>query len=146
MTLSDAEFEEILSDRTKRIVEDIRWTPDPDHPPGMVFAAPIDSARRWPLTMHGSWYPQHRTLYLNVALTGTGAILRLCVGFSEHRNPEGARLGPVHKHRWTARLRDRQAYEPDDITADWDEPLIIWQQFCQEVGIVHLGTLFQPET
>ena len=146
MALSDAEFEAILSDRTKQIVGDIRWIPDADHLPGMMFAAPIDSARRWPLIMHGSWYPQHQTLYLNVSLTGTGAILRLCVGFSGHRNPEGTLLGPVHKHRWTARFRDEYAYEPDDITAHWDELAILWQQFCEEVGIVHLGTLFQPGT
>ena len=59
-------------------------------------------------------------------------------------HPNGERVGETHKHRWTAEFRDKQAYVPKDITATWDRPLEVWQQFCAEARIDHRGTLGEP--
>lgn len=49
-----------------------------------------------------------------------------------------------HKHRWTEAFGDKDAYEPDDITASWETPSVVWQQFCAEVHILHTGELRTP--
>ena len=43
-----------------------------------------------------------------------------------------------------AEHRDAQAYRPADITAQWDDPVAVWAQFCAEVTIRHDGTLHPP--
>jgi hypothetical protein len=52
-------------------------------------------------------------------------------------------VGEKHKHTWDERLRDKEAYVPDDITADVSDPLTVWAQFCVEGKIVHRGVM-QP--
>jgi hypothetical protein len=61
-----------------------------------------------------------------------------------HTNPTGIIVGEVHKHRWTEQFRDKQAYEPEDITASVNEPVRVWAQFCAEARIVHNGTMREP--
>jgi len=53
-------------------------------------------------------------------------------------------VGEKHKHRWTERFRDKEAYAPDDISAPVGDPVAVWQQFCAEAGITHAGALAQP--
>jgi hypothetical protein len=53
-------------------------------------------------------------------------------------------VGERHKHRWTERFRDKEAYVPEDITAPASQPLDVWRQFCAEAGIEHQGRLFPP--
>ena len=122
MALSDAEFEEILSDRTKQIVGDIRWFPDIDHLPGMEFQAEISSDSDWQLTVYGSCYPHRETLFFTVVLADIGAVLRMCVGFKGHKNPDGTPLAPVYFHRWTTQHGDHWADESGDNTASWINP------------------------
>ena len=145
MALSDAEFEEILSDRTKQIVEDIRWTADLDHTPGMEFQVQVSSDSDWRLAVYGSWYPHRATLFFTLVMADVGAIFRMCIGFEGHRNPDGTPLAPVHFHRWTSQHEDHWADAPGDKTADWDQPGPAWRQFCAEARILHSGALFPPQ-
>ena len=33
---------------------------------------------------------------------------------------------------------------PPDITAEWSDPVKVWQQFCQEARLRHNGTMSMP--
>lgn len=50
----------------------------------------------------------------------------------------------THKHCWSEEFKDKQAYEPEDITAAPDNPIQAWQQFCQEATIQHKGRMHPP--
>jgi hypothetical protein len=63
---------------------------------------------------------------------------------SDHKNPDGERVGEKHKHRWRYGYRDKFAYVPSDITALVTNPVAVWQQFCLESKIIHNGSLHQP--
>jgi len=141
--ITQQEFETILFDETKRINEDIAWTLDPVHTPALLFRVLVRSEPDWPLSIFGWWNPRTEKLNFSLLLKGTGRIYALNMG-TPHRNPDGRQVGEVHKHRWSDGLRDKQAYEPDDITEPWDRPVAVWKQFCAEAGIIHIGTLTEP--
>ena len=33
---------------------------------------------------------------------------------------------------------------PEDITAEWWEPVVVWEQFCAEANLTHPGTMIGP--
>ena len=68
----------------------------------------------------------------------------LDLGRVTHRNPSSECLVGTHKHRWTDVHGDKQAYQPEDITAEWYEPVQVWEQFCAEIKLEHDGTLPAP--
>ncbi len=143
--LTQSEFEEILSDQSKHILGNISWRKDDEHSPALEFRVQVRSAPAWPLTAHGTWNPARETLSLVLVYRSAGRIVGLCLGFPPHRNPDGKLLGDPHKHRWTAAVGDKEAYEPDDITFGWTDPANVWQQFCAEVHILHEGVMLPPE-
>nr|WP_211341403.1 hypothetical protein [Desulfoglaeba alkanexedens] len=53
-------------------------------------------------------------------------------------------VGEKHKHRWTESFRDKEAYLPDDISATWDQPMEVRQQFCRKAKIEHRGQMHAP--
>jgi hypothetical protein len=57
MMLTDAEFQKILNDTTKRIDGDIAWRNDEDHSPSVEFYADVISNAGWPLVVRGSFNP-----------------------------------------------------------------------------------------
>ncbi len=143
--ITQQEFEAILDDGTKRIEGDLRWRNDEDHSPAQEFRVQVFSEPGWPLTVIGWWNPRSGKLSYTMRHDAAGRILGLDLGRRvAHRNPSSERLYGTHKHRWTDRFRDKQAYIPDDITAEWDQPVEVWQQFCSEVRITHLGTMDYP--
>ena len=54
MTLTNAEFDTILDDLSKRIGGDIVWREDEDHSPSVEFRAEIQSDMGWPLFVRGA--------------------------------------------------------------------------------------------
>ena len=46
--------------------------------------------------------------------------------------------------RRTSEHEDRLAYVPEDITAEWYEPILVWHQFCAEANLRHAGTMTMP--
>lgn len=72
-----------------------------------------------------------------------GRIYALDLG-ADYHNPTCQRVGEKHKHRWSEVFRDKEAYVPADITAAWDEPITVWQQFCAEANIRHIGIMHPP--
>lgn len=142
--LDDALYESILGDPTKRVAEDIGWFDDEDHSPAREFRVDLRSVEEWPLRVYGTWNPARETLSYVLTYRGAGRIVGLCIGFSGHVNPDGRLMSDPHKHRWSEALGDLDAYEPADITANWDEPTDVWRRFCAEVHILHEGDFAEP--
>jgi hypothetical protein len=143
MALTTAEFEALLNDRSKRIDGDLSWGEDEDHSPAVEFSAEVISEPGWPLFVRGSYNPLARTLTFALILKTEGRIYALDLG-KDHHNPQCTQVGERHKHRWTERLRDKEAYAPEDISAAVSEPVAVWRQFCQEATVTHGGTLAAP--
>jgi hypothetical protein len=141
--LSQQEFEAILGDSSKRIVGDLSWSEDEDHSPALYFRACIDTAAGHPLTVSGRFNALSGKLSFAIHHRSVGRICALDLGVG-HRNPSGAQLGEKHKHRWTERHGDREAYVPEDITCAVDDPVGVWREFCVEATIHHDGTLAPP--
>lgn len=137
------EVELILADRTKRIKGDIRWADDEYHSPARVFRVSVLSGEEYPLRIAGRWNPRAGKLSYVLLYRGLGRIYALDMG-TRHRNPTGEHVGETHKHSWTDQYQDKLAYIPRDITAPWDQPVEVWQQFCAEARIIHDGTLARP--
>lgn len=140
MALTNAEFQAILDDASKRIEGDIVWQTDEDHSPCFEFRAEVLSSAGWPLFVRGSYNPLVKALSYVLILKTVGRIYALDLG-KDHHNPQCAYVGEKHKHRWTEQFRDKEAYVPPDITANVGDPVAVWQQFCAEAQITHTGTL-----
>ena len=138
------EFEAILADETKRVAGDILWSDDEDHSPAQEFYVQVLSETGWPVSVKGWCNPLSRKLSYTLRHAATGRIVGLDLGNVAHRNPNRELLEGTHKHRWKDRSKDKEAHAPEDITAQWDEPVAAWRQFCAEVRILHQGTLQPP--
>lgn len=143
MAFSESECETILSDTTKRIEGNIAWAEDEDHSPSLEFRAEVKSSVGYPLFVRGSYNQLARTLSYVLILKTDGRIYGLDLG-KDHHNPTCQYVGEKHKHKWTNQHRDKNAYVPDDITADVADPVGVWREFCQEAQIQHLGVLATP--
>jgi hypothetical protein len=137
------EFETLINDETKRIVEDISWAEDEDHSPVLEFRVEVESDPGWPLFVRGSYNPRANTLTYALVHRGSGRIYALDLG-KDHHNPSCENVGEKHKHRWTELFRDKEAYNPADITAAASQPGKVWSEFCAEAKIVHQGFFREP--
>ncbi|MCS7167307.1 MAG: hypothetical protein RMI91_11440 [Gemmatales bacterium] len=140
MALTEAVVRAIIADTSKLIVGDIDWQLDPDHAPSVEFVRRISSRNNWALVVRGSYNPRIGTLSYAILLKPYGRVYALDMG-RDHHNPDCQRVGEKHKHVWTERYRDRQAYSATDITAPSTDPVAVWQQFCQEACVRHEGVL-----
>lgn len=138
--ITQQEFEGILADMSKVIDGDITWREDADHSPARGFRVEVRSDPGWPLLMVGRFDPYAGTLSYELLHRGAGRIYGLDLG-ADHHNPGCQRIGEKHKHRRTEAFRDKEAYAPSDITASWDQPQQVVQQFCREVNIHRKGQL-----
>ncbi len=143
MTFSNAEFEALIGDGTKRIGADIAWREDEDHSPSVEFRVEVQSDAGWPLFVRGSYNPLIPALSYVLIMPNVGRVYGLCLG-KDHHNPQCNQVGETHKHRWNERFRDKEAYAPTDITASASEPVKVWQQFCVEAKICHAGKMQPP--
>ena len=143
MSLTNAEFDSIIQDQSKRIEGNITWVEDEDHSPAWIFRADVESAVGWPLFVQGRYNSLANTLTYVLILKTTGRIYGLDLG-KDHHNPQCDQTGDKHKHTWSERYRDKEAYVPGDITAPASKPVEVWKQFCREAGIEHSGLLRQP--
>jgi hypothetical protein len=143
MPITQNEFEALIADPTKTIDGDLRWAEDEDHSPAFQFRAEIRSESGYPLFVNGRINPLAGTLSFTLIHRATGRIYGLDLG-ADHHNPTCSHVGEKHKHRWTDRFADKDAYVPGDITAPADDPLAVWREFCVEAKITHQGILHRP--
>jgi hypothetical protein len=141
--MTQAEFEALLADESKRIDGDIAWSDDEDQSPAVEFRAEVRSDAGYPLFVRGSFNAEAQTLTYALIHRGVGRIYALDLG-KDHHNPTCEHTGERHKHRWSDTLRDKEAYVPADITAPATDPAAAWQQFCVEARIKHDGALPRP--
>jgi len=143
MALTNVEFETILNDLSKRIDGDIAWREDEDHSPAVEFQVEVKSDAGWPLFVRGSYNPLIPALSYVMILKTAGRVYALDMG-KDHHNPQCDQVGEKHKHRWTEQFRDKEAYEPHDITLPASDPVGVWRQFCAEARLTHNGTMQVP--
>lgn len=141
--MTQAEFDALLADESKRIDGDIAWADDEDQSPAVEFRAEVRSDAGYPLFVRGSFNTEAQTLTYALIHRGVGRIYALDLG-KDHHNPTCEHTGERHKHRWSDMLRDKAAYVPTDITAPVADPGTVWQQFCTEACIRHDGALQPP--
>ena len=147
--LTEHEVELILRDGLV-LSDDVRWTLQPSNPTWSQFGAFLDSPRDATvrLTMGVSLrLPQK---YKILVLRGEQVLRRLDVRGS-HSNPPAARSGQwkrqTHKHRWTDRFGDAEAYTPPDITTPPFTPAeheATFRAFCEECNIDFRGEWIDP--
>ena len=131
MSMSEAEFASIMSDE-KRIIGNITWGDDSDHSPARSFRAEVETDEGWPLFVQGRYNRRARKLSYSLILRTAGRIYGLDMGKNH------GTAGEKHKHR------NREVYAPDDITALYDDPATVWEQFCREAHIEHKGQMYSP--
>ena len=59
-------------------------------------------------------------------------------------NPTCEQVGEKHKHRWSERYGDKEAYVPVDVSAPASNPVAVWREFCAEARIRHDGRMRRP--
>jgi hypothetical protein len=143
MDFTETELVAILEDTSKEIVGDICWLEDEDHSPSLEFRAEISSQAGYPLFVRGSFNSHAETLTFAIIHASNRRIYALDLG-KDHHNPDCRNVGEKHKHRWTDRFRDKEAYAPPDITAPVLDPVEVWRQFCTEARITHRGVMHAP--
>ena len=78
--ITDAEFQAILDDESKRIDDDIVWTRDEDHSPAREFRVSVQSDSGDPLQINGWYNPLAGKLTFTLLRQGTGRIYGLDIG------------------------------------------------------------------
>ena len=143
MEFSDAAFFAILSE-PKKINGDILWEPHSTHPEAFEFEVKISLSPGLDIIVYGYHNPSVPKLNYSLILPDAGRIYALNMGHG-HKNPSGNPIGTMHKHRWSEVRQDaKDAYVPDDITAQPSEPEAVWKQFCDEARIIHIGEMLPP--
>ena len=141
--MTEAEFQALLADATKRIEQDISWLGDEDRSPGLEFRAEVISDPGFPLFIKGWYNREAQTLSFSLIHRGVGRIYGLDLG-KDHHNPSCVYVGEKHKHSWSDVVRDKEAYVPEDIIAAANDPVGVWREFCQEAKINHTGVMHPP--
>jgi hypothetical protein len=141
--MNQTDFEVLIGDQSKRVEGDISWSEDEDHSPALEFRTEVLSDPGYPIFIKGSYNALARTLTYALIHRGSGRIYGLDMG-KDHHNPTCQFVGEKHKHRWNEPLRDKDAYCPEDITADVATPTDVWLQFCVEAKISHAGIMHSP--
>ena len=145
MSITQEEFDALLADGSKTIMGDIAWSNDVDHSPAQEFSAKVKCSSAYRLSIEGYYNPLAGKLSYAIIIRGEARIYALDLG-ADHRNPDGIRVGEIHKHRWCEGYRDKWAYVPKDITETWNKPIGVWHQFCIEANLSHSGKMLQPST
>ncbi len=141
--ITQQEFETLLADTTKRIEGALSWREDEDHSPSQEFRAEVTSDSDYSLFVVGRINPWAGTLSYTLIHRKVGRIYALDLG-ADHHNPTCERVGEKHKHLWCEEFRDKAAYALEYISAPWNCPVEVWQQFCTETNIEHQDGLADP--
>lgn len=143
MTLSQGEYQAIIDDQSKVITADIVWRRSRQILSAMEFRVNINNEEGYPIFLRGWYNPDSGKLSYSIIHRNVGRIYGLDLG-AEHRNPDGRLIGETHKNYWWEGDHDKWAYSPEDITETWNNPIGVWEQFCDEVNLNHSGRMRPP--
>ncbi len=141
--IAQEDFDALLANPAKEVRGDVIWTRHQGGAPAVSFRAEVHVDPPIPLRVIGRFNPGTRKLSFALIHGRAGRIYGLDLG-ATHRNPDKTILRGTHKHRWQENSGDRIAYRPNDITAEWDDPVSVWKQFCAEANLRHSGVLEHP--
>ena len=131
--MNQAEFQAIRDDPAKYVVAEIRWLEDEDHSPAVQFRVEIQSQTGYSLFASGTYNGLLDKLSYVVVAKGIGCIFRLCLG-SDHHNPSCQNVGgDRHVHIWDEVTRDHEAAVANWVTANADDPVTVWKEFCKRL-------------
>lgn len=140
MTFDEGEIDRVMELRKWIDVEDtVQWNRADGY---QEFEVPIQCEEAYDLSLKGVLTEVTGYLKLNLFL-GSFPIRMLHIG-KRHRNPDGTRIGPRHKHLWTDEHAERWAYEPDDI--DFTDTESAFWSFLEECSIEYQGAFVKPVT
>lgn len=136
MVLTNGEFDGILSNKTKKIVENITWVGEKKKSEIVKFRVPVVSDCGYPIFVDGSYNRYLDRLSYKIIHREIGRrIYGLDMG-KDHRNPDGEMVGKNHIHKWSEEYEDRKAYSAEEyISSPATEPREVWQEFCQAANI-----------
>lgn len=141
--LSKAEVDAIIADPSKEIADDIVWSSARPNEAARTFRIPLTHAAPAQIQVYGWFNPMKANLSFSLIATSQRIYGLDMAG--RHRNKDGQLFRGMHKQRWSDVAERAEAFVPDDITARWSEPRRVWEQFCAEANIAHLGTLEEPD-
>lgn len=139
MVLTQKEFDEILSNKTKKI---IAWVGDKKNSETVKFRVPISWDQDYKIVVDGSYNRYLDRLSYKIIHKEIGRrIYGLDMG-KNHRNPDGKLVGENHIHKWSEEYEDRKAYSAQKyISYPANRPREVWQEFCQEANIDFQGVM-----
>lgn len=142
---TEAEFSDFLA--AQKVAEgDLVWTWDTNHVGCAKLVKPVPL--RWGhrlFEIRGTYNPLKLEIsytVLHPRLSGCRRIYALDHGGHRHKNPDQRFVGSLHKHRWSERYLDQDAYEPTDISKPPTDIEGVWREFCDEALIRHDGVFF----
>lgn len=147
--LTEAQVDRILLEGL--VLEDnVRWMSQPSNTKWVQFGAFLDSPHESTVRLNMAVSVLLPEKYKIIVLRGEQALRRLDVRGS-HGNPPAGTPGvwhrQTHKHRWTDRFGDKEAYTPPDITTttfDPGEHEATFRALCKECNIEFRGSWSDP--
>ena len=145
MSLSQAEFDEILADDSKRIIGDIVWVAVSAHSDAKSFKASVLSNANDNLLVEGCFRPSKRKLGISLIVVGH-RVAGIDFGSNiRHRNVSGTRFEGAHLQLWSADAGAAEARPLPRGTPGWNQPVEVWLWLCDLLGIVHVGEMLSPD-
>lgn len=141
--LSEAEVDEIIADPGKEIEGDIVWRSTRANGAAQTFQVLLTHASPAQIEVSGWFNPAKNNLSFSF-IAKPQRIYGLDMS-GRHTNKDGDVFRGMHKQRWSDAAKRAEAFVPHDITAGWNEPRRVWEQFCAEARITHVGTFEEPE-
>ena len=140
-----AQFQEIIADEFKQIVEEVSWVRDPGREDIYRFRVAVRSRTGWPLRVVGWCNTTARKLSLVLVHDQVGRIVGLDIGPAiSHANPDQSNVSGPHLHLWAEEYGDGRAEALSAAAIDWSRPEEAWAYFCAIAGITHHGRFMGP--
>ena len=141
--LNEVEVNAIIADPSKEITADIVWSNARPNQTAQSFRIPLTHASPATIDVYGLFNPMKANLSFSL-IADRQRIYALDMA-GRHKNRSGEVFRGMHKQRWSDAAERAEAFVPDDITALWNQPRLVWEQFCAETRIAHFGTIKEPE-
>lgn len=142
MLFSKREFDKIMSDKSKKIIENIAWEGDKKDSETVKFRVSILSQKDHNIFADGSYNRYLERLSYKIIHKGIGRrIYGLDMG-KDHKNPDRTIVKGDHIHEWDEDFGDKIAYSANNIiTSKATNPIEVWKEFCREAQIDFQGIM-----
>lgn len=131
-----------MSDKSKRIIENITWKGDKKDSETVKFRVSILSNNDHNIFADGSYNRYLERLSYKIIHKEIGRrIYGLDMG-KDHKNPDKTIVKGNHIHEWNEDFEDRIAYSANNIIiSKATNPIEVWKEFCRETSINFQGIM-----